>query len=41
MKQLILLFGSKGGTGKTTFGRLLTDQLHCRYVKYLAFDTDR
>lgn len=40
MKRLILLLGGKGGTGKTTFGRLLTDELHCRHINYLAFDAD-
>lgn len=41
MKRLILLLGGKGGTGKTTFGRLITDELHCRGINYLAFDADK
>lgn len=41
MKRLVMLLGGKGGTGKTTFGRLLVDEL-CRLgVEYLAFDADK
>lgn len=34
------MLGGKGGTGKTAFGRLLTDELHRLGIKYQAFDAD-
>ena len=40
MKRLIVILGGKGGTGKTTFCRLLIDFLHSEGVNYLAYDAD-
>lgn len=40
MKRLVVILGGKGGTGKTTFCRLLVDYLHSVGINYLAFDAD-
>ncbi|MEO1299631.1 MAG: hypothetical protein AAFW75_28425 [Cyanobacteria bacterium J06636_16] len=40
MKRLVVILGGKGGTGKTTFCRLLLDRLCSDKVNYLAFDAD-
>lgn len=40
MKRLVVILGGKGGTGKTTFCRLLVDRLCSEKVNYLAFDAD-
>lgn len=40
MKRLVVILGGKGGTGKTTFCRLLVDSLYINDIDYLAFDAD-
>ncbi len=40
-KRLLVITGDKGGTGKSTFARVLVDILLQRSVKLVAFDSDK
>ena len=41
LKRFIIIFGSKGGLGKTAYARFLLDELIRLNINYCAYDADR